>query len=70
MSGLEQSQNALRFSWSRDEVDERLHRIMSDIHDKCREHGTDDTGFINYVRGANVAGFQKVGDAMLTYGVV
>lgn len=70
VSGLEQSQNALRISWSRDEVDERLHRIMRDIHDKCREHGTDDTGFINYVRGANVAGFQKVGDAMLAYGVV
>ena len=70
VSGLEQSQNALRISWSRDEVDGRLKTIMRNIHDKCREHGTDDNGFINYVRGANIAGFQKVADAMLAYGVV
>ena len=70
VSGLEQSQNALRSSWSRDEVDGRLKTIMRNIHDKCREHGTDDNGFINYVRGANIAGFEKVADAMLAYGVV
>ena len=70
VSGLEQSQNALRISWSRDEVDGRLQTIMRDIHEKCREEGTDADGFVNYVRGANVAGFRKVADAMLAYGVV
>ena len=70
VSGLEQSQNALRISWSRDEVDARLTTIMRDIHDQCREHGLDEDGFLNYVRGANIAGFRKVADAMLAYGVV
>lgn len=70
VSGLEQSQNALRISWSRDEVDGHLKTIMRDIHNQCREHGLDEDGFVNYVRGANVAGFQKVADAMLAYGVV
>ncbi len=70
VSGLEQSQNALRISWSRDEVDGHLKTIMRAIHDQCREHGLDEDGFVNYVRGANVAGFQKVADAMLAYGVV
>ena len=70
VSGLEQSQNALRISWSREKVDGHLKTIMRDIHEKCREHGTDDDGFINYVRGANIGGFQKVADAMLAYGVV
>ena len=70
VSGLEQSQNALRISWPRQEVDERLRNIMRDIHDKCRAEGTDDSGFVNYVRGANIAGFRKVADAMLAYGVV
>ncbi|MEM6692205.1 MAG: NADP-specific glutamate dehydrogenase [Planctomycetota bacterium] len=69
VSGLEQSQNALRLAWSREEVDERLQAIMRDIHDKCVEHGSgNDT--VNYVRGANIAGFIKVADAMLAYGVV
>ena len=70
VSGLEQSQNALRISWSREEVDGRLQTIMRDIHEKCREEGTDADGFVNYVRGANVAGFRKVADAMLACGVV
>ena len=70
VSGLEQSQNALRISWSRSEVDERLRQIMRDIHDKCRADGAEEGGFVNYVRGANVAGFRKVADAMLAYGVV
>ena len=70
VSGLEQSQNALRISWSRDEVDSRLLDIMQDIHLKCLEYGKEDDGFVNYVRGANVAGFVKVADAMLAYGVV
>jgi glutamate dehydrogenase (NADP+) len=71
VSGLEQSQNALRISWSREEVDERLQTIMNDIHAKCVERGKEDGGeFVNYVKGANIAGFLKVADAMLAYGVV
>ena len=70
VSGLEQSQNSLRISWSRDEVDQRLQAIMRDIHAKCRSAGVDADGFVNYVRGANIAGFRKVADAMLAYGVV
>ncbi len=70
VSGLEQSQNALRISWSREEVDRQLKTIMRDIHEKCREEGTGTDGFIDYVRGANVAGFRKVADAMIAYGVV
>lgn len=69
VSGLEQSQNALRLSWSRDEVDTKLKTIMREIHEKCVRHGTEDD-FVNYVRGANVSGFIKVADAMLAYGVV
>ena len=70
VSGLEQSQNSLRISWSREEVDRRLQGIMRDIHEKCREEGAAGDGYIDYVRGANVAGFRKVADAMLAYGVV
>ena len=70
VSGLEQSQNSLRIAWSREELDRRLQAIMRDIHDKCRAEGADHNGFVNYVRGANVAGFRKVADAMLAYGVV
>lgn len=69
VSGLEQSQNALRLSWSRDEVDEKLRTIMREIHAKCLEHGESD-GAVNYVRGANIAGFIKVANAMLAYGAV
>ncbi len=69
VSGLEQSQNALRLSWSREEVDTKLKSIMRDIHEKCVEHGQTN-GFVNYVRGANIAGFIKVADAMLAYGIV
>ena len=70
VSGLEQSQNALRIAWSFAEVDERLKAIMRDIHDKCREDGAEGDGFVDYVRGANIAGFRKVADALLAYGVV
>ena len=70
VSGLEQSQNALRISWSREEVDRHLQTIMRDIHEKCRAEGATDDGFIHYVRGANIAGFRKVADALLAYGVV
>ena len=69
VSGLEQSQNALRISWSREEVDERLTKIMKDIHAKCVQYGSDENGYTNYVKGANIAGFVKVADAMLAYGV-
>jgi len=69
VSGLEQSQNALRLSWTRDEVDQRLRHIMKDIHDKCIEYGRDGRGDTNYVVGANRAGFVKVADAMLALGV-
>ena len=70
VSGLEQSQNALRIYWSREEVEERLGRIMRDVHEKCRAEGAAADGFIDYVRGANIAGFRKVADAMLAYGAV
>lgn len=69
VSGLEQSQNSLRLSWSREEVDEKLKSIMSDIHAKCVQHGQESES-VNYVRGANIAGFIKVADSMLAYGVV
>ncbi len=70
VSGLEQSQNSLRISWSREEVEGRLQAIMRDIHEKCRDAGAQADGSIDYVRGANIAGFRKVADAMLAYGVV
>jgi glutamate dehydrogenase (NADP+) len=70
VSGLEQSQNAMRISWSREEVDSRLQKIMTEIHDRCREHGANGNGTSNYVKGANIAGFIKVADAMLAYGAV
>ena len=70
VSGLEQSQNALRIAWSRQEVDDRLRRIMADIHAKCCQEGGTAGGAVDYVRGANIAGFRKVADAMLAYGVV
>ncbi len=69
-SGLEMSQNSLRISWTREEVDERLKSIMNDIHESCVTYGKDETGYCNYVKGANIAGFVKVADAMLAQGVV
>ena len=69
-SGLEMSQNAMRLSWSRDEVDARLLQIMQDIHSACLQYGRREDGTISYVDGANVAGFVKVADAMLAQGVV
>ncbi len=69
-SGLEMSQNSMRLSWSREEVDQRLRGIMENIHTSCVKHGRDDSGYINYVDGANLAGFLKVADAMLDQGVV
>ena len=69
-SGLEMSQNSLRISWTREEVDERLKGIMKDIHDICIEYGKEEDGYCNYVKGANIAGFVKVADAMLAQGVI
>lgn len=69
-SGLEMSQNALRMSWSREEVDERLKDIMEDIHDSCVAYGKNEDGSIDYVKGANIAGFVKVADAMLAQGII
>ncbi len=69
-SGLEMSQNSLRLSWTREEVDERLKAIMNDIHESCVVYGTNPDGYIDYVKGANIAGFVKVADAMLAQGVV
>ncbi|MCI4642097.1 MAG: NADP-specific glutamate dehydrogenase [Flavobacteriaceae bacterium] len=69
-SGLEMSQNSLRISWTREEVDERLKGIMEDIHDSCIAYGKEEDGYCNYVKGANIAGFVKVADAMLAQGVI
>ncbi len=69
-SGLEMSQNSLRINWTREEVDERLKNIMTDIHDSCIKFGKQEDGYIDYVKGANIAGFVKVADAMLAQGVV
>ncbi len=69
-SGLEMSQNSLRFNWTREEVDAKLNQIMNDIHESCVTYGTQEDGYIDYVKGANIAGFVKVADAMLAQGVV
>jgi len=69
ISGLEMTQNAIRMSWTREEIDQRLQKIMRGIHEQCVEYGRDND-HIDYVKGANVAGFLKVADAMLAYGVV
>ncbi len=69
-SGLEMSQNSLRLSWTSKEVDDKLHTIMNDIHSSCVKYGTDEDGYIDYVKGANIAGFVKLADAMLSQGIV
>lgn len=69
-SGLEMSQNSMRYSWTSEEVDKKLHEIMNNIHDRCVEFGKEEDGYIDYVKGANIAGFVKVADAMLAQGVV
>ncbi|MFD1094416.1 NADP-specific glutamate dehydrogenase [Salegentibacter chungangensis] len=69
-SGLEMSQNSMRYGWTSEEVDKKLHEIMNDIHHKCVEFGKEEDGYIDYVKGANIAGFVKVADAMLAQGVV
>ena len=69
-SGLEMSQNALHLSWSEEEVDQRLHSIMNDIHTQCVKYGTESDGYINYMKGANIAGFMKVAHAMMAQGII
>ena len=69
-SGLEMTQNSMRLNWNRDEVDEKLHSIMRNIHEACRENGTQADGWVNYVKGANIAGFLKVANAMCDQGLV
>lgn len=69
-SGLEMTQNAMRLQWNRDEVDQRLHKIMCNIHDACLQHGTRPDGTVSYIDGANIAAFVKVADAMLAQGVI
>jgi glutamate dehydrogenase (NADP+) len=70
VSGLEMAQNSLRYSWTREEVNKRLQSIMLDIHESCLQYGKDKNGNVDYVKGANIAGFVKVADAMLAQGVV
>ena len=70
VSGLEMAQNSLRYSWTREEVNKRLQSIMVDIHESCLQYGKDENGYVDYVKGANIAGFVKVADAMLAQGVV
>lgn len=69
-SGLEMSQNAMHLSWTAEEVDQRLHHIMASIHDQCVRYGREQDGYINYVKGANIAGFMKVAKAMVAQGPI
>lgn len=69
-SGLEMTQNSMKLNWTREEVDEKLHHIMINIHEQCRKYGMEDDGYINYMKGANIAGFIKVADAMIDQGVI
>jgi glutamate dehydrogenase (NADP+) len=64
------SQNSIRQKWTAEEVDAQLHRIMKDIHAACVKYGTEEDGYVNYVKGANIAGFIKVANAMVDQGVV
>ncbi|MDD2382097.1 MAG: NADP-specific glutamate dehydrogenase [Mariniphaga sp.] len=70
VSGLEMTQNSMRLSWTREEVDEKLKDIMKNIHSMCLKHGKEPGGFVNYVKGANIAGFVKVANAMMAQGLV
>lgn len=68
VSGLEMCQNAMKLGWSAEEVDEKLRQIMQNIHQACVREGMEDDGYVNYVKGANIAGFRKVADAMCELG--
>lgn len=70
VSGLEMTQNSMKLNWTREEVDAKLHQIMTEIHAQCVAHGRDEEGFVDYVKGANVAGFLKVANAMLDQGII
>jgi glutamate dehydrogenase (NADP+) len=69
-SGVEMTQNAMDISWTANEVDQKLHQIMSEIHNQCVKYGTEEDGYVNYMKGANIAGFLKVAKAMLAQGIV
>jgi glutamate dehydrogenase/leucine dehydrogenase len=69
-SGLEQTQNSMKLSWTAEEVEEKLHQIMKSIHESCVKYGKDPDGYVNYMKGANIAGFMKVANAMLDQGVI
>ena len=69
-SGLEMSQNSMKYNWTAQEVDQRLHYIMDSIHEVCKSHGKCSDGYINYMKGANIAGFMKVARAMVEQGIV
>jgi glutamate dehydrogenase (NADP+) len=69
-SGLEMTQNSMKLRWNRTEVDERLHEIMRNIHSQCVKHGKREDGYVDYVKGANIAGFLKVANSMLDMGVI
>jgi len=69
-SGLEMSQNSMKLHWSAQEVDEKLHNIMRDIHAQCVKYGTEEDGYVNYLKGANIAGFLKVAEAMMDQGII
>ena len=70
VSGLEMAQNSQKLSWTEEEVDDKLRHIMQDIHEQCVKYGTEEDGYINYVKGANVAGFMKVARAMMDQGIL
>jgi glutamate dehydrogenase (NADP+) len=70
VSGLEMTQNSMHLSWSRDELNRHLREIMLDIHNRCLQYGVESDHYVNYLKGANIAGFIKVADAMLAYGVM
>ena len=70
VSGLEMAQNSMRMSWSRKELNMHLGDIMKGIHERCVEYGTDPDGYVDYLKGANIAGFKKVADALIAYGAV
>ena len=70
VSGLEMSQNSARIAWDEDNLRKLLEDMMKDIHSSCVEHGSDSDGYVNYLKGSNIAGFVKVADAMLAYGHV
>ena len=69
-SGLEMTQNSIRLSWSEAEVDEKLHQIMHNIHEQCVKYGRENADYVDYVKGANIAGFMKVANAMMAQGIV